>query len=175
MDIVNLREYEALSPFEIKDFLAKAAGKSAAAAAGAYVNAGRGNPNWIATEPREAFFLLGQYAITESKRVLDLPPGVGGMPAERGTAQRLAAWLKKHRDLPGAEFLTALVPWAVKKFEFNADRFVHELVDAIIGDNYPVPDRMLVHNEQIVHEYLQWAMCGPPPTGCSMPATPSRC
>ena len=33
---------------------------------------------------------------------------------------------------------------------------------AIIGDNYPVPDRMLVHNEQIVHEYLQWAMCGPP-------------
>ena len=30
MDIVNLREYEALSPFEIKDFLAKAASKSAA-------------------------------------------------------------------------------------------------------------------------------------------------
>jgi aspartate 4-decarboxylase len=25
-----------------------------------------------------------------------------------------------------------------------------------------VPDRMLVHNEQIVHEYLQWAMCGTP-------------
>jgi len=25
-----------------------------------------------------------------------------------------------------------------------------------------VPDRMLVHNEQIVHEYLQWAMCGNP-------------
>jgi aspartate 4-decarboxylase len=162
MDVVKLREYEALSPFEIKDFLAKAAGESAAAAAGAYLNAGRGNPNWIATEPREAFFLLGQFAITESKRVLDLPHGVGGMPAERGIAQRLAEWLKKHGDLPGAEFLTALVPWAVKKFEFAADRFVHELVDAIIGDNYPVPDRMLVHNEQIVHEYLQWAMCGPP-------------
>src|SRR4029078_5849475 len=28
--------------------------------------------------------------------------------------------------------------------------------------HYPVPDRMLVHNEQIVHEYLQWAMCGNP-------------
>ncbi len=42
------------------------------------------------------------------------------------------------------------------------DKFVHELVDSIIGDNYPVPDRMLVHNEQIVHEYLQWAMCGEP-------------
>jgi aspartate 4-decarboxylase len=39
---------------------------------------------------------------------------------------------------------------------------VHELVDSIIGDHYPVPDRMLVHNEQVVHEYLQWAMCGTP-------------
>ena len=52
------------------------------------------------------------------------------------------------------------------KFSFKRDAFVHELVDSIIGDNYPVPDRMLVHNEQIVHEYLMWAMCGEPrPSG----------
>ena len=162
MDIVKLRQYEALSPFEIKDFLAKAASKSASASAVAYLNAGRGNPNWIATEPREAFFLLGSFAITESTRVLDLPPGVGGMPQARGIAERLASWLKKHADTGGADFLGALVPWAVAKFGFDADRFVHELVDSIIGDNYPVPDRMLLHNEQIVHEYLQWAMCGEP-------------
>jgi aspartate 4-decarboxylase len=162
MDIVKLREYATLSPFEIKDFLAKAATATASASDIAYLNAGRGNPNWIATEPREAFFLLGQFAITESKRVQDLLPGVGGMPQLHGCADRLAAWLKKHADLPGAEFLGALVPWAVKKFAFDADKFVHELVDSIIGDNYPVPDRMLVHNEQVVHEYLQWAMCGPP-------------
>jgi aspartate 4-decarboxylase len=165
MDVVKLRKYEALSPFEIKDFLAKAASKTAAASAVAYLNAGRGNPNWIATEPREAFFLLGQFAITESKRVLDLPPGVGGMPEARGVADRLAAWLKQRTD-PGADFLCKLVPWAVAKFGFDADRFVHELVDSIVGDNYPVPDRMLVHNEQIVHEFLQWAMCGQPrPSG----------
>jgi aspartate 4-decarboxylase len=47
-------------------------------------------------------------------------------------------------------------------FGFQPDALVHELVDSIIGDNYPVPDRMLVHNERIVHEYLQWAMCGSP-------------
>ena len=64
--------------------------------------------------------------------------------------------------MPGAPFLQAMVPWAVKKFGFDPDKFVHELVDSIIGDHYPVPDRMLVHNEQIVHEYLQWAMCGNP-------------
>src|SRR5467141_2374177 len=162
MDVLTLREYESLSPFEIKDFLAKAALKTSKAGSTAYLNAGRGNPNWIATEPREAFFLLGQFAITESKRVLDLPAGVGGMPRAQGIADRLEGWLRAHRDSPGARFLGAMVPWAVKKFGFEPDKFVHELVDSIIGDNYPVPDRMLVHNEQIVHEYLQWAMCGAP-------------
>jgi len=162
MGDMRLKQYEKLGPFEIKDFLAHAASKSALEASTSYLNAGRGNPNWVATEPREAFFLLGQFAITECKRVLDLPPGVGGMPKERGIAERFEAWMKKHEDMPGAEFLLAMLPWTVKKFGFEADKFVHELVDSIIGDHYPVPDRMLVHNEEIVHEYLQWAMCGNP-------------
>src|SRR3954462_15982526 len=164
MDLLTLKQYEKLGPFEIKDFLAKVASKTALEASTSYLNAGRGNPNWVATEPREAYFLLGQFAVTESKRVLDLPPGVGGMPKAPGIAGRLAAWLKnqKQADMPGASLLEAMVPWAVAKFGFDADKFVHELVDSIIGDHYPVRDRMLVHNERIVQEYLQWAMCGNP-------------
>jgi aspartate 4-decarboxylase len=162
MDDLTLKQYEKLGPFEIKDFLAKVASKAALEASVTYLNAGRGNPNWIATEPREAFFLLGQFAVTESKRVLDLPPGVGGMPKAPGVAGRFATWLAKHDDMPGATFLQRMVPWAVAKFGFDADKFVHELVDSIIGDHYPVPDRMLVHNEQVFQEYLQWAMCGTP-------------
>ena len=161
-DTAKLKEFDKLGPFEIKDFVQKVASKTALENSLSYLNAGRGNPNWVATEPREAFFLLGQFAVTESKRVLDLPPGVGGMPSAEGIAGRLEAWLKKHADMPGASFLQAMVPWAVKKFSFDPDKFVHELVDSIIGDHYPVPDRMLVHNEQIVHEYLEWAMCGDP-------------
>jgi aspartate 4-decarboxylase len=162
MDQTTLTQYEKLGPFEIKDFLAKSALKSAQEESLTYLNAGRGNPNWVATEPRQAFFLLGQFAVTESKRVLDLPPGVGGMPKAKGIAERLEKWLKAHADMPGASFLQAMVPWTLKKFGFDADKFVHELVDSIIGDHYPVPDRMLVHNERIVHEYLEWAMCGDP-------------
>src|SRR4029077_18846286 len=161
-DNLILKKFEKLGPFEIKDFVQKVASKSALESSLSYLNAGRGNPNWVATEPREAFFLLGQFAVTESKRVLDLPPGVGGMPSASGIAGRLEAWLPKHEKMPGALFLQAMVPWAVKKFSFDPDKFVHELVDSIIGDHYPVPDRMLVHNEQIVHEYLEWAMCGNP-------------
>jgi aspartate 4-decarboxylase len=162
MPQMDYKQYEKLGPFEIKDFLAKVATKAAQEESITYLNAGRGNPNWIATEPREGFFLLGQFAILESKRVLDLPPGVGGMPKAKGVAERLNAWLAKHADMPGAPFLQRMVPFAIKKFGFDPDKFVHELVDSIIGDHYPVPDRMLVHNEQIVHEYLEWAMCGEP-------------
>src|SRR5574339_1195892 len=162
MDPVTLRQYETLSPFEIKNDLAKVAAKTAHASQVAYLNAGRGNPNWIATEPRSAFFLLGQFAIEESRRTMQDPAGLGGMPKANGIADRLHAWLEARGDAPGAALLRRVVPWAVEKLAFAPDAFVHELVDAIIGDNYPVPDRMLVHNEQIVREYLQWAMCGEP-------------
>jgi aspartate 4-decarboxylase len=162
MDAVVLRQYETLSPFEIKNDLAKVAARTSKAAQVAYLNAGRGNPNWIATEPRSAFFLLGQFAISESQRTMSLPAGVGGMAKAPGIAARLSAWLDEHAAAPGVPLLRKAVPWAIERFAFEPDAFVHELVDAILGDNYPVPDRMLVHNEQIVREYLQWAMCGEP-------------
>jgi aspartate 4-decarboxylase len=165
-DILTLKKFETLSPFEIKDELISLAKKTSKTTQSAFLNAGRGNPNWIATEPREGFFLLGQFAMTESRRVMEHPAGIAGMPQAQGIAGRLEAWLAKHADMPGAPFLSKMVPFAVKTFRFEPDVFVHELVDSIIGDNYPVPDRMLVHNERIVHEYLMWAMCGSPrPSG----------
>jgi aspartate 4-decarboxylase len=161
-DILTLRKFEALSPFEIKNELINLAKVTSRTTQSAFLNAGRGNPNWIATTPREGFFLLGQFAVAESKRVKEQPPGIGGMPQANGIASRLEAWLEKHADMSGAAFLSSMVLFAIKTFEFDRDAFVHELVDSIIGDNYPVPDRMLVHNERIVHEYLMWAMCGNP-------------
>jgi len=166
MDLMKLRKFETLGPFEIKDELIRLAKQTSRTTQSAFLNAGRGNPNWIATTPREGFFLLGQFAITESKRVMEHPAGIGGMPQPQGIAGRFETWLAKHADMPGGSFLSAMVPFAIKRFGFEPDAFVHELVDSIIGDNYPVPDRMLVHNERIVHEYLMWAMCGKPqPSG----------
>jgi aspartate 4-decarboxylase len=161
-DILTLRKFEALSPFEIKDELIKLAKSTSRTTQSAFLNAGRGNPNWVATKAREGYFLLGQFAVTESKRVMDHPAGIGGMPQAKGIADRLDAWLAKQSEMPGAEFLSSMVGFATKTFRFDRDAFVHELVDSIIGDNYPVPDRMLVHNERIVQEYLMWAMCGHP-------------
>src|SRR5262245_25873301 len=128
---IDLKKFETLSPFEIKDELITLAKKTSKTTQSAFLNAGRGNPNWIATAPREGFFLLGQFAITESRRVMEHPAGLAGMPAAPGIAARLEAWLGKHADAPGAAFLGKMVAFAVKSVKFEPDAFVHELVDSI--------------------------------------------
>ncbi|OCP23134.1 MULTISPECIES: bifunctional aspartate transaminase/aspartate 4-decarboxylase [unclassified Ensifer] len=160
-----------LSPFEIKDELIKLAKVSAQKSTKAFLNAGRGNPNWTATRAREAFFLLGQFALTEAKRAYyDPKAGVAGMPPQDGAHARFQKWIKKQlqtvadtdeedEGVPAAKTLSDVVAFAIKTFRFEPDAFVHELTDSIIGDNYPVPDRALHHNEIITHEYLMWAMC----------------
>ena len=107
-DIKTLKKFEALSPFEIKDELINLAKATSRTTQSAFLNAGRGNPNWIATTPREGFFLLGQFAITESKRVMEHPAGIGGMPQASGIAARFKAWLGIHSVMPGASFLSAM-------------------------------------------------------------------
>lgn len=154
-----------LSPFELKDELIKLSNDNAKAGTYAMLNAGRGNPNWIATTPRLAFFLLGEFAVAESERVWK-DTGLGGMPAKAGIAERFRAFLAANASRPGADLLSRSLDYGVKTLAFDADAFVHELADAIIGDNYPVPDRILHHNQVVVRKYLDQEMCGgKPPKG----------
>ena len=110
MEAITLRRYETLSPFEVKDELIKIARRTTSKSNLAFLNAGRGNPNWVATKPREAFFLLGQFAIEESKRVWNLPSGVGGMPQAPGIAARLDAAVTQGHLAPGDNEVRA---WAL--------------------------------------------------------------
>ncbi len=155
-----------LSPFELKDELIARAKdySSQKSATSAFLNAGRGNPNWVATTPREAFFIFGQFCLAESKRVWD-EPDLGGMAHADGIAARLRTYLDQAGKNPGTELLTKAVEYGVRELGFDDNEFVHELVDATLGDNYPVPDRMLKHIEQVVHRYLAKTMCDdkPPP------------
>src|SRR5262245_28570633 len=136
-DILTLRKFETLSPFEIKDELIKLAKANSRTTQSAFLNAGRGNPNWVATRPREAYFLLGQFAITECKRVMEHPAGIGGMPQAKGIADRLDAWLAKQSEMPGAEFLASMVQFAVNTFRFVPDAFGPALGDSIMAHNCP--------------------------------------
>src|SRR5262249_56916961 len=125
-DLLTLKKFEALGPFEIKNELIDLAKKTSKTTQSAFLNAGRGNPNWIATTPREGYFLLGQFAITESKRVMEHSPGIGGMPAAKGIARRLDDWLAKHKGMPGAGFLRALVQFADASVQIDPASVVPE-------------------------------------------------
>jgi aspartate 4-decarboxylase len=148
-----------LSPFELKDSLMHLSKETALASTMQMLNAGRGNPNWIATEPREAFFLFGKFGIAEAKRVRDDKGILAGMPAKAGIGQRFELFLDMNANEPGARFLRGVLDYGVNVKKFNKDAWIHELTDAIVGDMYPVPDRMLVLVEQVVHDYLIKEMC----------------
>lgn len=158
---------EQLSPFQLKDELIRYAQDQtrSKAATHKFLNAGRGNPNWIAATPREAFFLLGQFALSEARRTRD-EGSLAGMPSADGNAARLRDFLAADGSSAGAMLLQQGIEFATSTLGFDADAFVHELVDAIIGDNYPEPDRMLVHAEKVVQRYLAKTMCNErPPEG----------
>src|SRR4051812_17501599 len=153
-----------LSPFEIKTVLVRLAAASARRSGARLLDAGRGNPNWVATTPRDAFFLLGEFALAESRRVWD-EPDLGGVPAKDGIADRLREFLAGADDRRGASLLRGALAYG-ESLGFDGDAFVYELTDGIVGDHYPGPDRIAVHVEQILREYVADELLeGTPPDG----------
>lgn len=149
--------YGKVSPFEFKDKLIKLA-KSNNNFSSNLLDAGRGNPNWTALTPREAFFTLGQFALLETKGTWH-NKDLAGMVEKVGIANRFEKFLKENSSLPGISLLKDIYNFAVTSLNFNGDDFIFELADGIIGDNYPFPDRMLIHTEKIVHNYLLKELC----------------
>lgn len=150
--------YGKISPFELKDKLINLAEESKKRGTHSLLDAGRGNPNWIAATPREAFFTFGQFAVQEARRVWK-ERDLAGMPNKEGIAERFSAFLNKHKEAPGIELLSKIINYGVTVKGFNPDEWIYELTDGIIGDNYPQPDRMLTHIESIVSDYLIQELC----------------
>lgn len=125
---------------------------------------GRGNPNWIATAPRDAFFLLGRFAITACRQAGD-EGLLAALPRREKIARGFLRFLDAMRGVPGEPQLRALFAHGVQELGFDADAFVHELADGVLGDRYPA-GRMLAHAERIVHAWLLRELCaGQPPAG----------
>lgn len=154
-----------LSPFELKDKLIELANETEKESQIQMLNAGRGNPNWVCTTPREAFGTLLSFGVQETRRDIDIPD-LGRMPEKPGIAKRFTAFLEANNGAAGAKLLRDAFNYGVKNLKFDPDAFAHELAEGVIGDMYPVPDRMLRCTERIVHEYLVQEMCGgKPPAG----------
>lgn len=170
---VITREYEKkmseISPFELKNILIDLADESARKSTHIMLNAGRGNPNWICTVPREAFFLLGQFGMEECMRNVEFSEGMvglAGIPEKKGIAVRFNRFLEKHAEAPGAELLKNTLHYMVMEKKVDENDLVHEWAEGVIGDQYPVPDRILKYTEILVRDYLDQELCdGNPPKG----------
>lgn len=153
------RALERLDPFELKERLIALSEEGARQGVRAMLDAGRGNPDWLALAPREAFFALGAFAMEEARRAGSADGALGGPPRRKGIARRLRSYLARAPRSPGTGFLAQALRYGVGELGFEADAFVHELADGIAGDHYPMPVRMLAHAERIVCEFLVRELC----------------
>jgi aspartate 4-decarboxylase len=161
LDPRRLTELDDLSPFELQTELGVLAARSGARV----LDAGKGQPNWLATTSRYAFHLLGRFAVDEAERSAT-HPDAGWHIDPRGVADRLAGFLDDHRGEPGAGLLGDAVALGISRLGLVPDVWVGELVDGILGDRYPSPHRALTHVERLLHEYLVATHCGgTPPAG----------
>lgn len=153
--------YGKISPFEFKNKLIDLAKDRKSAHI--LLDAGRGNPNWTASTPRDAFFTFGHFAVSETKRTFE-SCDLAGIPHKEGIYNRFLKFLEENKSFPAIELLEKIIDYGIKEKGFNPDDFLYELCDAIIGDNYPYPDRMLPNIESIVHDYLLKELCYLPPS-----------
>lgn len=163
------RKMSEISPFELKNILIELADESARKSTHIMLNAGRGNPNWISTVPRDAFFLLGQFAMEECRRQPEFEEGtvgIAGIPEKKRIASRFIHFLEKHADSAAGRLLQGTYDYFVREKGADANDLVHEWAEGVIGDQYPVPDRILKYTEVIVEDYLKQELCdNRPPEG----------
>ncbi|WP_019938320.1 bifunctional aspartate transaminase/aspartate 4-decarboxylase [Bordetella sp. FB-8] len=157
----DFSQFANLSPFELKDQLIQAATSDAQRL---MLNAGRGNPNFLAILPRLAFLSMGEFAMQEAQRSYSyLNSGFGGLPERDGITQRFDTYISNHAASGGVDFLRAAISYVKDQLGLSQDAFLFEMASAFLGCNYPTPPRMLVHVEEIVKAYLAQEMFGPLP------------
>ena len=170
MDINLEREelekiYGKISPFEFKNELIDLAESKQRKSTRSLLDAGRGNPNWIASTPRDAFFTFGHFATNEARRTWN-QGDLAGIPEKYNISHRFFEYIDENSNYPGAKLLKDIINYGIETKGFNADEWVFELTAGIIGCDYPLPDRMLTKIEAIVHDYLMQEMCNNnPPKG----------
>ena len=150
--------YGKISPFEFKNQLIDLAETSQKKSTRALLDAGRGNPNWIASTPRDAFFTFGHFATQEAKQSW-CHEDLAEIPQKYGIANRFFEYIEKNHNYPGTKLLKDIINYGINDKKFNPDEWVFELVNGIIGCDYPLSERMLSKIEVVVHDYLIQELC----------------
>ena len=131
-------DLNSLSPFEFSLFLHEEVKKQPGLP---LLDAGRGNPNWTSPTPREAFFLLGEFATSELIFSQEENALGSQINSKQARLKLFEAFLSK-RDTQGSRYWQHLLKHRdLIKGDFAS--WFDEACDAITGDNYPSPERVL--------------------------------
>ncbi len=153
------QDIESLNPFELNLYLKGIVDKEDDAKE--WLNAGRGNPNWTATVPRKAFFILGEFAINETMSNSDDIIG-DKIKDRKGRGERFDAFLQK-RQSKGAHFLKDIWENGEHLLGMAKEEWLTSILDYIIGDNYPDPARVLPACKEPIKQYMQHELFGAAP------------
>lgn len=151
MNTSDEEKIETLGAFEISEKMVELAKINAKG--NPYLNAGRGNPNWINKKARLAFSRLVEFGIEESERTISDGDLVGYTELE-GLSKRLVQFLSPQTNETD-QFLVLCLDYLKNKLGLTLDDVVKEFVDGVLGNLYPSPNRVLKYTEMILNQYLQ--------------------
>ncbi|WP_129044491.1 bifunctional aspartate transaminase/aspartate 4-decarboxylase [Companilactobacillus metriopterae] len=120
-----------------------------------FLNAGRGNPNWINKKARLAFNRLVEFGILESERTMNVGD-LAGYIEKKDITSRFLKFLNSKNNIDS--FLIQTLNYAKNRLHLNTDEFVKELADGVIGNNYPEPNIILKNTKVILNQFLQSAL-----------------
>ena len=149
----EMADLEKLSPFELRVRLIALAGKEQQRTGAPLLNAGRGNPNFVTATPRDAFFQFGLFAVEAARDAGQWSPDLLAQPNQSGIAASLRTWLGAREGQKGIAFLGSVLDWAQQQ-GWDADAFVWELADNILGEHYVSPPAMTPFTAKIAAQYL---------------------
>lgn len=145
------KKIEKLGAFEISEKMVELAKENTKG--NPYLNAGRGNPNWINKKARLAFSRLLEFGIEESERTISDGDLVGYTELD-GISNRFISFLDPNNNETD-DFLMTCLDYLKNDLSLNLDEVVKEFVDGVLGNLYPSPNRVLNNTEVILNHYLQ--------------------
>lgn len=149
------KELEGLGAFEISSKMLKLAKDNKKH--NTFLNAGRGNPNWINTQGRLALSRIIEFGVIESRRTMK-DGNLAGYTTLAGIYERFISFLDGSHEID--KFLGDAIDYSIKSLQVDKDEVVKEFVDGAIANNYPVPSRCLVNTEKILNLYLEKELYG---------------
>lgn len=150
MDTSDEKKLEQLGSFEISDQMLRLAQNNQRQ--NIFLNAGRGNPNWINKKARLAFNRLVEFGLSESERTISKGDLIG-YTKQQDMLTRFKEFLSPETKEIDAFFLQMLD--YSQQLGIDTEMFIKELTDGVLGNNYPVPSRVLKNSEIILNHYLE--------------------